>query len=296
MPESLKVLRRRIRSISNTKQVTRAMEMVSAAKLRRAQGALLSARPYVRHLEKLLAHVAPMAEATGHPLFSQRHVKRSTLVLYTADRGLCGSYNANLIRIAEKHLKDHRLGSMELVCLGKKGHEYFSRRHWPIALSITDMGGVLDRKRSDQLANYLKERFLSGQTDEVFLLYSTFINTAHSRPTYQKFLDLDLSDLITPTHKLANTDYQNEYILEPTRERVFERLLPDYLQSKIYITMAETYTSEHSARMLAMNNASSNCDEMADTLTLKRNKARQGSITNDLLDIVGGAEALQQGN
>jgi len=296
MAESLKVLRRRIRSIANTKQVTRAMEMVSAAKLRRAQGALLSARPYVRHLEKLLAHVAPMAEATGHPLFYQRHVKRSTLVLYTADRGLCGSYNANLIRIAEKHLKDHRLGSMELVCLGKKGHEYFSRRHWPIALSVTDMGGVLDRSRSDEVAHFLKDRFLSGETDEVFLLYSTFITTAHSRPTYQKFLDLDLSDLTTPADEISNTDYQNDYVLEPSRDKVFERLLPDYLQSKIYITLAESFTSEHSARMLAMNSASGNCDEMADTLTLKLNKARQSSITNDLLDIVGGAEALQQGS
>ncbi|MFW6303963.1 MAG: F0F1 ATP synthase subunit gamma, partial [Candidatus Sumerlaeota bacterium] len=151
------------------------------------------------------------------------------------------------------------------------------------------------RKRSDEVAHFLRKRFLNGETDEVFLLYSTFVTTAFSRPTYQKFLDLDLSDLVKPSDNIAHVGYQSDYLFEPSREQVFQRLLPDYLQSKIFITMAETFTSEHSARMLAMNNASGNCDEMADSLTLKMNKARQSSITNDLLDIVGGAEALQQG-
>jgi F-type H+-transporting ATPase subunit gamma len=292
MAESLKALRRRIRSIKSTKQVTRAMEMVSAAKLRRAQAALYAARPYIRGLATLLGRLAPQAEASGHPLFAQRHVRKSTLVLFTADRGLCGSYNGNLIRIAEDHLKSHKLGSMNLVCVGRRGAEYFGRRQWPIAEKYAGFGGVLDQAKSDALAQSLVDRFLSQDTDEIYLLYSTFVSTAVSRPTYEKYLDLDLSALMryAPPEDREVVDYA----FEPSRERVFEQLLPNYLKSKILIAMAEAFTSEHSARMLAMHNASQNCDEMVDSLTLSLNKARQSTITSDLLDIVGGAEALQK--
>ena len=291
MPESLKVLRRRVRSISSTKQVTRAMEMVSAAKLRRAQAALFAARPYSRNLSLLLGRLVPMAEAAGHPLFYQRKVKRSTLVLFTADRGLCGSYNSNLIKIAEDHLKGYSLGSVELICVGRRGAEYFSRRQWPVAREYSDLGGVLDREKSDGISVLLRDRFLEGKTDEVYLLYSAFISTAAHRPTYEKFLDLDLSALMRNASPEERRGF--DYLFEPSREQVFEKLLPNYLRSKIFITLAEAFTSEHSARMLAMNNASKNCDEMVDTLTLSLNKARQSTITSDLLDIVGGAEALR---
>ena len=292
MAESLKALRRRIRSITSTKQVTRAMEMVSASKLRRAQSALFAARPYIRGLAALLGRLSPTAEATGHPLFAQRHVRKATLVLFTADRGLCGSYNANLIRIAEDHLKGHKLGTMDLVCVGRRGADYFSRRQWKVSAKYTAFGGVLDQAKSDALAQTLVERFLSEDSDEIYLLYSTYVSTAVSRPTYEKYLDLDLSALIryAPPEDRQAVDYT----FEPSRERVFEQLLPNYLKAKILIALAEAFTSEHSARMLAMNNASKNCDEMVDSLTLSLNKARQSTITGDLLDIVGGAEALQK--
>jgi F-type H+-transporting ATPase subunit gamma len=293
MPESLKALRRRLRSIHNTQQVTGAMEMVSAAKLRRAQSALQAARPFIRKLEMLLGYLAPAAEAAGHPLFTSRRVRRSTLVLFTADRGLCGSYNSNLIRIAEHHLKEHRLGSMDLICVGRNGANYFGRRNWPIVGTYPDFGGVLDRDKSNDIAKTLLARYLEGETDEIYLLYSTFISTSQSKPTYEKYLDLDLSTLLrnAPPEERKGFDYT----FEPDRDHVFDALLPIYLRSKVFITLAESFTSEHSARMLAMNNATKNCEELISTLTLRLNKARQTSITSDLLDIVGGAEALSGG-
>jgi F-type H+-transporting ATPase subunit gamma len=292
MPQSLKVLRRRIRSIGNTRQITRAMEMVSAAKLRQAQRALMEARPYARHLQTLLGRLAPVAEVAGHPFFAPRSVKRASLVIFTSDRGLCGSYNAAIIRQAEEQLKEHRLGTLELVCVGRAGFDHFSKRNWPVAAKYADMAGRLDRKKSDAAADFICDRFLSGGTDEVYLLYNTFVSTADYRPTYEKFLDLDQSALMrnAPAEERVALDY----IFEPGRERVFDRLVPAYLHSKIFITLAEALTSEHSARMLAMNNATKNCEDLTNSLTLSMNKARQSAITKDLIDIVGGAEALKK--
>lgn len=294
MAESLKSLRRRVRSIKNTKQITRAMEMVSAAKLRRAQSALMAARPYIQHLEVLLGRLAPAAQSAGHPLFVQRHVKKTTLVLFTADRGLCGSYNANLIRIAESHLKEHAPGRVELICVGRRGYEFFSRRAWPIAAEFTDLGGTLNAEKIGKISSFITDRFLEGKTDEVRLLSTKFISTANCKPLLQKFLCLDQTELTGKTDPSAGKDTL-DYIYEPSDNRIFEQMIPAYLFAKIYILLAEAFTSEYSSRMLAMNNATKSCDEMISTLTLNLNKARQNSITGDLLDIVGGAEALQKG-
>ncbi|MBN1868371.1 ATP synthase F1 subunit gamma [Candidatus Sumerlaeota bacterium] len=293
MPESLKVLRRRLRSIRSTKQITRAMEMVSAAKLRRVQGMLLSARPYVRHLETLVGRLAEQEDAASSPYFARRDVKRTTLVLYTADRGLCGSYNANMIRQTEAFLRGSAEEKVELVCIGRRGHDYFRRRKERIANAFTDFGGKPDLEESVRVAEFLCERFLSGATDEVVLFYSAFVSTVVTKPTFQKFLPFDPASL-SRTDK-GKDAAERFYLYEPSRERVYERLIPAYLHSKIHISVAEALTSEHSSRMLAMNSASKNCDELVDSLTLRLNKARQGTITGDLLDIVGGAEALQQG-
>jgi len=214
MAESLKSLRRRVRSIKSTKQITRAMEMVSAAKLRRAQSALMSARPYIQNLEMLLGRLAPAAQSSGHPLFAQRNVKRSTIVLFTADRGLCGSYNANLIRIAEAHLKADTHQHTELVCVGKRGLEFFSRRAWPIAAEFTGMGGVLSSESAAKISTFVTDRFLEGKTDEVHLLYTNFISAANCKPTFEKYLSLDyeaLSQKVDPTDRGSM-----DYIFEPS--------------------------------------------------------------------------------
>jgi F-type H+-transporting ATPase subunit gamma len=292
MAQSLQVLRRRVRSIDNTRQITRAMEMVSAAKLRQAQRALSETRPYARQLQRLLGRLAPTAEAEGHPFFAPRVAKRSTLLLFTADRGLCGSYNAGVIRRAESLLNDHPLGTLELVCVGRRGADYFSRRKWPVAARFVDTSNRLDPAKSDALSDFVCNRFLAGETSEVYLLYNAFVSTAVHRLTYEKFLDLDQSSLLKGV--APEERHPIDYIFEPDRRRVFDRLVPAYLHSKIFITMAEALGSEHSARMLAMNNATKNCDELVDSLTLSLNKARQSSITRDLIDIVGGAEAQKK--
>lgn len=294
MPESLKALRRRVRTINNTKQITRAMEMVAAAKLRRSQEALMAARPYSGGIASLLGRLAPLAEVTGHPLFGARRVHKSTLVIFTGDRGLCGSYNANIIRLTEKHLREHSRGRVELVCVGRRGRDYFSRRAASIAKSFTDFGGSLDQNLTMEITDFLCDRYLAHETDEVFLLYTQFISASVCKPRFEKYLDLDQSTLMRNVPK-DDRGKNHDYIFEPSYQSVFEKMLPAYLQSKLYITLAESLTSEHSSRMLAMNSASKNCDELFETLTLRLNKARQSAITGDLLDIVGGAEALQQG-
>ncbi len=291
MAETLKDLRRRVKSIKSTKQITSAMEMVAASKLRRAQSSLMASRPYIRNLEMLLGRLAPQAEITGHPLFAARKSKRGTLVVFASDRGLCGSYNANLIRIAEDRLKEERLGALELICVGNRANAYFGRRQWPIVQHFGDSGGEVEHQMADDISNFIQERYLSGQTDEVHLIYSQFVSTAVCKPVMEKFLDLDQSTLMRNVSAEERAKVL-DYIFEPDLQSVFEDLLPAYLHSKIYISLAESMTSEHSSRMLAMNNASNNCDDMIDALTLKLNKARQSSITADLLDIVGGAEAL----
>jgi F-type H+-transporting ATPase subunit gamma len=295
MAESLKILRRRVRSIKSTKQITRAMQMVSAAKLRRAQSVLLAARPYIQHLEMLLGRLAPDAAESGHPCFttSSKKEERITLAIFTGDRGLCGSYNSNLIRIAEATIE--RLGGRDLVDLifvGKRGASYFLRRKYAEAGSFTDWSGVVDRPRAEQIGIELTDRFLSGKADKVYLLYNAYISMSSHVATLDQFLPLEGDALL---RKVPEKERQAlEYLYEPNRTILMDRLVPAYLRSKLFITLAEALTSEHSARMLAMNNATGNCDEMIDMLTLHMNKARQGSITNDLLDIVGGAEALQK--
>jgi len=292
MAETLQTLRRRVRSIASTKQVTRAMEMVSAAKLRRTQAALMGARPYGHHLEALLGRLAPIARASGHPLFAEREVNRATLVLLTADRGLCGSVNSNLIRRAHKHLDAREGGAVDLMCIGRRGADYFARAGYAITARYDNFGGKLDRAKSDQIAQRLFDRFAAAETDEVHILYSDFISTAVTRPALQKLLPIDESIL---ERLAAETGAPPDYLFDPDRESVVRELAPNYLRSKIFICLAESFTSEHSARMLAMNNASRNCDELVDALTLSLNKARQSAITGDLLDIVGGVEALTKG-
>ncbi len=293
MPETLKALRRRVRSIASTKQITRAMEMVSAAKLRRAQAVLMAGRPYARKLQELLAYLAESEATAGHPLFAERDPRRSLMVVFTADRGLCGAFNANLIRLVEQELSRPGETTWELYCVGRKGADYFRRRRWPIARVWQGLSGRPDVAVADAIMGDLVERFLTGQADAIWLYYQTFVTMAVFRPRMEKFLNLEAAALRGAAQPGASQERAaREYLLEPSASAVFDALLPRYLSSKIYITMAEVFTSEHSARMIAMNNATKNCEELVDTLTLRLNKARQAQITRELIDIVGGAEAV----
>jgi F-type H+-transporting ATPase subunit gamma len=289
--ESLKELRRRVRSVKNIKQITRAMEMVSAAKLRRAQSILMAGRPYAEKLQELLSHVSGSSLVTEHPLFIPREGNRKILVLFTADRGLCGSFNTQVITKTEKMLKADTSSQWELVCIGKRGHDYFRKRRWPIVESILTLSGQPNGAEARRIADYLLQRYGEDTCDQIQLMYTAYISTVVYKPTQEQYLPLTPEGLGLNVED-EGSGYETDYIIEPSPEALFDSLLPRYLSSKLYITMAEVCTSEHSARMIAMNNATKNCTELSDSLTLKLNKARQASITTELLDIVGGAEAL----
>lgn len=291
MAENLKQLRRRIRTVNSVRQITRAMEMVSAARLRRAQQVLMAGRPYTRKIQELLARLANTPAASDNPYFQTREVRKTTLIVFTSDRGLAGSFNNNLTAAAEAFAKK-RQGEVELYCVGRKGFMHFSKRSWNIIGSITDLSGWVNLERSNQLSREMADRFLSGQTDEVLLLYSQYLSASTFRPTVERFLSLSPEAII----REASSDERAkevDYIFEPSAENVFEVLVPRYLQAIMYLTFAEQFTSEHSARMLAMHSATKNCEDLHQALTLRANKARQAAITKELLDIVGGAEALQ---
>lgn len=290
MAENVKSLRRRLRSIKNTKQITRAMEMVSAAKLRRAQDLLLAGRPYASKLQELLGRLAGSATAT-HPFFDKREVNKRLLVLVTADRGLAGSFNAQLIKRAEQILKESTT-PIELVCIGKKGYDYFKSRKWNIVFFVNDFAGKLSYERTNEIANRLSDLFLTGQFDEINVLYNSFVSTMVYRPTLEKMLPLDPESLLEKATDGAQ-GASGEYLMEPSASDVFDSLLPRYVNSKMYIIMAETFTAEHSARMVAMSAATKNCSELIDKVSLAMNKARQAAITKEILEIVGGAEALK---
>ena len=284
---TLRDIRRRIRSVRSTQQITKAMEMVAAAKLRKAQARAERARRYAEKMDLILANLsrAVQGQTPPHPCFAVRPVRRTTLVLITADRGLCGSFNANLIRRANLFLRDYTPANVELVIIGKRGYNWFRHHAFPIVAQHLDFGGNMDFTRARRIATDLEQRFAGEQTDAVFLLGARFKTTARCEITLTPFLPIAGE----PKPGIAPTDY----IFEPAPEAIFSSLTPRYLATVIRTVLAESFASEHAARMLAMGVATKSAGEMIDTLTLQYNKARQAAITRELIDIVGGAEALR---
>jgi F-type H+-transporting ATPase subunit gamma len=271
--------------------VTRAMGMVAAAKLRRTQAALAAARPYAEKIQALLARVAAsVAGEWVHPLLARREEKRIALVLFTGDRGLCGAFNANLIRQAEQFLARWNKADVEIYGVGKRGRDYFARRDWKILGQTADLRGRVDFQAMRAVASRLCEHYLSRAADAVYLCYNAPLSAIASEGQIEKFLPLDPAGM----GMAKGAGVSGEYIFEPSREQVLAQLLPRYCESKLYAVLAEALTAEHSARMLAMNSATKNCEELIDTLTLRMNKARQAAITKEIGEIMGGAEALRK--
>jgi F-type H+-transporting ATPase subunit gamma len=302
---SLRVLRRRIRSVQSTEQITKAMELVSAAKLRRAQRAAESARPYAETMAAMLGHLSRAATAREHPLFERRAEGATLLVVISADRGFCGAFNANLVRRTVHLLREPsgdgvKPGEMRLLFVGKKAWEYFRRRTWPIAGIYRDLGGQLNLDRAQEITHDLLARFLSGEVREVQLLYTRFVSTLVRRVTVLPFLPIvPAGTEETPAgHEPAGGEARGdgaavEYIFEPSPERIFETLLPRYALSRVMAAMLESFAAEHAARMVAMGSASKNAEEMIDDLVLLRNRIRQAGITKEIAELVGGSEALK---
>lgn len=283
---SLKIIRKRISSVKSTQKITKAMKMVSAAKLRRAQEAATAARPYAEKLTELLKSVAGRVDASAHPLLQERsEVRNVHLLLVTADRGLCGGYNTNLIRRAEQFLHEYGAGRVHLTVVGRRGFDYFKKRPVTIADKHINLFGGPNAALAETLATQLARAYADGSTDGVFLLYSAFKSPLVQTPTVEKLLPLAAG---------GQTDGgPSDCIFEPNAAELLDRLLRRYVAALILHGFLEAVASEQGARMTAMDSATSNASDMISRLTLEMNRARQASITTELMEIIGGAEALK---
>ena len=283
---TLRVLRRRIRSVEKTKQITKAMEMVAAAKLRRAQSRAQAARPYAAKITEMLGNLSGAASELNHPLFQAREVKSAALVVVSSDRGLCGAFNTNVIRAAEQRLRAVPIGALKLYIVGKKARDYFRRRRYPILAMHTPVPGEASFEFARTLTQDLIQRFLAGEVDRIELMYTRFISMLRRRVVTETFLPVGADSKQEGTASGTT-------IFEPEPETIFAELLPRYASAKLFAALADSLASEHSARMIAMGSARKNAGELIDLLVLRRNRLRQAAITKELLDIVGGAEALK---
>ncbi|HWO42867.1 MAG TPA: ATP synthase F1 subunit gamma [Candidatus Eisenbacteria bacterium] len=283
---TLKAIRKRITSIRNTQQITKAMKMVAAAKLRRAQEAAWAARPYGEKMSELLENLAARVGKNAHPLLARREEKRLQLVLVTSDRGLCGGYNANLIRAAESFAKTNGAAKeMQFVLVGRRGADYYRRRRAPIADRYVNVLATPAEQLAAELAKKLIDRFLAGETDAVYLLYSRFRSALSQVPTVERLLPIAVAE--------GAEQAAIEYLYEPGVLPILDSLLPRMAQVALQRALLEAAASEHGARMTAMDSATTNASKMMGTLTLQMNRARQASITRELMEIVGTAEALK---
>ncbi|MBW1999676.1 MAG: ATP synthase F1 subunit gamma [Deltaproteobacteria bacterium] len=287
---TLRDILRKIGAVKKTRQITRAMNMVAAAKLRSTQGKMENFEPYARKFSEVLSNLAARIEPEIHPLLMKREeVSRIEVVHFTADRGLCGSFNVNLITKAEKWMEEQKAAGREcsLTLIGKKGRDYFRKRDYPITVSHTSIYGAVDISFANQMARDLIGRYMEQEIDEAYMVYARFISMARQEPTITKLIPIEPPRVEEPSVGMA------EYLCEPGAEELLVELLPKHIAVQILNAFLQNETCEHAARMAAMDNATKNCSEMIDNLTLVYNKARQAAITAELMDIVGGAEALR---
>jgi F-type H+-transporting ATPase subunit gamma len=279
-------LKRRIRSISNTEQLTKAMKMVSAAKLRRAQDRILNARPYAEQTLSILRSLASRASEESHPLLQSRVGKKTLMIVVAGDKGLCGAFNANIIRAAEDNIRVN-VGDapVQVSAVGKKSSEYFKRRGYDINNSWVDLFRDIQFSHAEEIASQASELFLSGEVDQVYLAYNHFKSAIQADPIVQPLLPIQRIET-------QEGDTVEDYIYEPSAESLLNALLPHYVRHLIFQALLESCAAEHAARMTAMGNASSNASELIDSLTLTMNRVRQASITTDIIEVVSGAEAL----
>ncbi|MTI83595.1 MAG: F0F1 ATP synthase subunit gamma [Firmicutes bacterium] len=287
---SLRDLRRRIKSIEKTKQVTKAMKAVSAAKMRRAQEDVLAARPFARRVRDVLGRVGSASVGMQHPLLTVREPKKVAYVVVTADRGLCGGFNTNIIRKAAEDMKRHQ--DVELICLGRKSLNYFKRREYNIAREYIGVGENADLSLARELATYVSEKYVAEDYDEVYLVYSEFVNVLVQKPIVQKLLPVEPPEGKGGEEAEAKGG-KVEYIFEPDVESMLAQLIPMYVENSVFQCLLELKAGEHSARMTAMDSATSNANDMIENLTLSLNRARQAAITKEISEIVGGSAALE---
>ncbi|NLT21374.1 MAG: F0F1 ATP synthase subunit gamma [Syntrophomonadaceae bacterium] len=283
--------KRRIRSVKNTQQITKAMKMVAAAKLRRAQESAEASRPYTETLQGTLARLTAVAYDVTHPLLEKREdILKVGYIVVTADRGLCGAFNSNIIRLTVQTItEDTRDVDHGIIAVGRKGRDFF-RKRGEVDAEFVNLGDNVSYADAREIGQYIVNAYENEELDEVYIVYGKFINALRQVPTVVKVLPID-----PPTKDEEVEERYVEYIYEPSAEEILLTLLPRYIGSQIYNAMLESKASEFGARMTAMGNATENAGEIIDSLTLKMNNVRQAAITDEILDIVGGAEALKKG-
>lgn len=284
---SMQDIRRRAKSVKNIEQITRAMKMVSAAKLRRAQNTLFSARPYADKMEAVLRRLGSRTDTSLHPLLASREVKRIGFVIITSDRGLAGGFSASVIRAAEQAMREHDPGQIALITVGRKGRDYFKRRNHEIIGDFVGLGEEIQFSQARTISESIIGLYESGLLDEIYLIYPQFVSTVVSRQTVTLLLPMQ------PPVAAKTGAAEAEYLFEPTPEAVLDSLLPRYVATLVYRALLESKASEHGARMTAMDAATKNAEELIKSLTLSFNRARQAAITREISEIVGGAEALK---
>ena len=283
---SLIDIRRRIRSVKNTQQITKAMKMVSAAKLRRAQDRVIAARPYASLLRQVLGNVAAAAAADErvavNPLLAQREEKRIQLVLITSDKGLAGAFNSNLIKAAVKFAQEHSQATIEYELAGRKGRDYYRKRRAAVTGEYLGMAAVKYEKAAE-IARKLMDRFAGEEIDAVYVIYNEFKSVMSQKMTVARVLPVEIPRQSQPV----------DYIFEQPPAELLESLLPRYVETEIYRPLLESAAAEHAARMTAMESATSNAADMIERLTLYMNRVRQASITKEIIEVVSGALALE---
>jgi F-type H+-transporting ATPase subunit gamma len=287
---NLQHIRKRIQAVKNTEQITKAMKMVAASKFRKAQEAVLRARPFAREMEATLCRLAKHEEVHNHPLMKIRQPAESEdLFVLTSDRGLCGSFNSNVLRKVEHYLLDHhdRRDQIFLSTIGEKGFRYFSKQKVSIRQNVEELLNKPTYRRALTLAEDLADRFVKGEVDRVTLVFNEFRSAVQQQVVYKTLLPLEPPEL-----EAEERDFI-DYLYEPEKDKLLDRLVLRYLANQIFMFILESVASEHGARMTAMENATENAGEMILNLTMVYNKARQTAITTELMEIVSGAEALK---
>ena len=286
---ALRDIKRKITAVQKTKQITRAMNMVAASKLRSAQTRMENFRPYAIHFMDVLKSLALRVDSKSHPLLAVREPKKVRVIVITSDRGLCGGFNTNLIKTTERFLREKKAAGLEvsLISVGRKGRDYFRKKESSVNAHV-DILSKFDMSLAMQVGEDVIPSFISEEYDELYLIYSEFRTVAIQRPAVVRLLPIPS----VGSEEDVEPDKRLDYIYEPSEEALLDQLLPMYIRVLIYRALLETVAGENAARMMAMDNATSNCDDLVNSLTLMFNKTRQAAITKELMDIVGGAEAL----
>jgi F-type H+-transporting ATPase subunit gamma len=289
---TLRDIKRRIKGVQNTQQITKAMKMVAAAKLRRAQENIINARPYARKIAVMLSHLVTDEDVASNPFIAQKEEKEIAVVVVTADRGLCGAFNTNIIKETVRYMEEElkKNSSAYVYCVGKKSFDYFDKRAYKVAGKNIGLFSALKYEAALSISNEIIKKYLDGTFDKVIVIYNEFKSIIQQKIVIEQFLPV-------PVIKPSGEEKKNHpnYIYEPDQKAIFDYLLPKHLKAQMWRMLLESNAAELGARMTSMDNATTNAKELIRTLQLKYNKERQASITKEILEIVSGANALKAG-